>query len=146
MTSNTKIDKLFLLILLILVSSINVFASETIPVKDTIIYIPPYSKHIQVDIEYFKIGKNIVRNPLFKNSKQQNAERGVAIALTILTGPLGGHRIYLGTQPVVPVVYAVTFGGIGTLPIIDLIHLIVVKDISRFENNDKIFMWIQDKE
>lgn len=74
-------------------------------------------------------------------------KRGVAIALTILLGPLGGHRLYLGTDPKVPVLYTVTLGGgLGLLPLIDLVQLIVTKDFEKFFNKGKVFMWIEEKE
>ena len=70
-----------------------------------------------------------------------------AILLTILTGPLGGHRLYLGTKPIVPVVYAVTLGGgLLVIPILDLFAIIFTKDLSKFENNDKVLMWINGEE
>ena len=66
-----------------------------------------------------------------------------AIALALLTGPIGGHRLYLGTKPIVPVVYAVTLGGgFLIIPIMDIITIIFTKDLSKFENNDQILMWI----
>lgn len=69
-------------------------------------------------------------------------KRGIAIALTVLLGPLGGHRLYLGTDPQVPVLYTVTLGGgLGLLPLIDLIQLIVAEDMESFLNNKKVFMW-----
>ncbi len=67
--------------------------------------------------------------------------RAKAIIFTILTGPLGGHRVYLGTRPGAPIIYAVTLGGFGILPVIDLFHLIFTKDLSKFEKNQKIIMW-----
>lgn len=74
------------------------------------------------------------------NPKRKNV-RAKAIIFTVLTGPLGGHRVYLGTRPGAPVIYAVTLGGFGLLPLIDLAHLIFKKDISSFEKNPKIMMW-----
>lgn len=73
--------------------------------------------------------------------KEVKFKRGKAIVLTILTGFLGGHRIYLGTHQRTPIIYAVTFGGFGILPLIDLIHLALVKDISIYENKTQIMMW-----
>ena len=70
-----------------------------------------------------------------------------AILLTILTGPLGGHRLYLGTKPIVPIMYAVTLGGsFLVIPIIDLFTIIFTKDLSKFENNDKVLMWIEGED
>jgi len=67
--------------------------------------------------------------------------RAKAIVFTLLTGPLGGHRVYLGTRPGAPIIYAVTLGGFGILPIVDLVHIIFTKDLSKFEQNQKIIMW-----
>ncbi len=70
-----------------------------------------------------------------------------AILLTILTGPLGGHRLYLGTKPIVPIMYAVTLGGgLLVIPILDLFAIIFTKDLSKFENNDKVLMWIEGED
>lgn len=74
-------------------------------------------------------------------SLQENP-RLVAIALTILLGPFGAHRIYLGTREIVPVFYTLTLGGgIGIVPFVDLLHLVFVKDLSRFVNNPNVLMW-----
>lgn len=68
-------------------------------------------------------------------------KRGKVIIFTIFTGILGGHRIYMGTHQRTPIIYAVTFGGFGILPLIDLAHLIFTKDISVYENKTQIIMW-----
>lgn len=67
--------------------------------------------------------------------------RAKAIVFTLLTGPLGGHRVYLGTRPGAPIIYAVTLGGFFILPLVDLAHIIFTKDLSKFEQNQKIIMW-----
>lgn len=73
--------------------------------------------------------------------------RLVAIALTLALGPFGAHRIYLGTNVKVPLFYTLTLGGgLGILPVLDLLHIIFTKDLSPYFNNDKIFMWGQKKE
>jgi hypothetical protein len=76
-----------------------------------------------------------------KDLPKRKHVRAKAIIFTVLTGPLGGHRVYLGTRPGAPIIYAVTLGGFGILPVIDLVHLIFKKDISTFEQNQKIIMW-----
>lgn len=83
-----------------------------------------------------------------KNSKASSAfslkehPRLVAIALTVLLGPFGAHRIYLGTREIVPVFYTLTLGGgVGIVPFVDLLHLIFTKDLSRFVNNPNVLMW-----
>lgn len=69
-----------------------------------------------------------------------------AIILALLTGPLGGHRIYLGTSTQVPLIYTATLGGFGTLVVADIIAIIFSNDLSKFKNNNKIFMWIPSKQ
>jgi hypothetical protein len=93
--------------------------------------------------QYIKIGKKHLKNPIYIVAEDVvGKDKATAIVLTLLTGPLGGHRLYLGTKPIVPIVYVCTLGGgVGVLPFIDLVVICFSKDISRFENNDKIFMW-----
>lgn len=67
----------------------------------------------------------------------------LAVFADILAGPLGGHRIYLGTEPWIPVVYALTLGGgIGFLPVTDLFVIIFTRDLEKYINNPKIIMWL----
>lgn len=59
-------------------------------------------------------------------------------------GFMGAHRVMLGTKPWVPVVYVATFGGcFGLLPMIDFFVITFSKDISAYENNPQIFMWMK---
>ena len=67
-------------------------------------------------------------------------KRGKAIIFTVLTGFLGGHRIYLGTHHRTPIIYSVTLGGLGILPLVDLVNIIFTKDISKFEDKSQIIM------
>lgn len=67
--------------------------------------------------------------------------RWVAIGLNLTLGMLGVHRLYLGTDVKVPVVYALTFGGGGVLWLVDLALLIANKDIRPFMNNKHLFMF-----
>ncbi len=78
--------------------------------------------------------------------KSSKPHKITAIIFALLTGPLGGHRIYLGTSTQVPLIYTVTLGGFGTLVVADIIAIVVSKDLSEFQNNDKIFMWISSKQ
>lgn len=108
-----------------------------------------YSSSLGIDIKfskkkYLKLGKRLIKNPFYKSDAEGEKSRAAAIIIDIFTGPLGGHRLYLGTSPVVPVVYAVTLGGgIGLLPIIDLIVLSFSKDFYKYVNNPKVVMWIE---
>jgi TM2 domain-containing membrane protein YozV len=93
--------------------------------------------------------KNATSNKLKLITLLQKAtvenKRVTAAILTITLGMLGVHRIYLGTAPYIPAVYLFTFGGgFFILPLIDLVMIIAKKDISTFENNDSILMWIKE--
>ena len=68
-------------------------------------------------------------------------KRGKAIVFTLLTGIFGGHRIYFGTHHRTPIIYSLTFGGLGILPVIDLIHILFTKDLARYEHKSQIIMW-----
>ncbi|MBL0129613.1 MAG: TM2 domain-containing protein [Flavobacteriales bacterium] len=78
-------------------------------------------------------------------TKPENT-RLMASALAVLLGPFGAHRLYLGTNTTVAVVYGLTFGGFGVLALIDLGHLLFSKDLDRFRNNDRVFMWTRERE
>jgi TM2 domain-containing membrane protein YozV len=89
-------------------------------------------------------------NPLWNKFflKQANRKKIIAAALAfpLPGGILGLHRIYLGTKPYVPLVYIFTLGGgLFILPIIDFCILLFDKDITRFENNPRVFMWIDNE-
>ena len=59
-------------------------------------------------------------------------------------GFVGAHRIMLGCKPWIPVVYVATFGGcFGILPLLDFFAIITSKDVSEFENNAHVFMWLK---
>ena len=69
----------------------------------------------------------------------------VLLAFPLPLGIVGAHRIYLGTKPLVPVVYIVTLGGAaGILPFIDFMVLLLADDITLYENNPDIIMWMKD--
>ena len=73
--------------------------------------------------------------------RQVKFKRGKAILFTLFTGFLGGHRIYFGTHHRTPIIYSITFGGLGILPIIDLVHIVFTKDLTRYEHKSQIIMW-----
>src|SRR5436190_9697083 len=70
--------------------------------------------------------------------------RLISSAVAVALGPFGAHRLYLGTTPKVAIVYGVTFGGFGILALVDLGHLLFTKDLDRFRNSDRVFMWNGD--
>lgn len=69
----------------------------------------------------------------------------VAFALAFIVGGLGIHRFYLGTATLTGVGYILTcFGIFGIVPFVDWIVLLVgaiEKDIDKYEDNTKFFMW-----
>ncbi len=66
------------------------------------------------------------------------------LALPFPCGFVGAHRVMMGTSPWVPVVYVATFGGcFGLLPLVDFCFIIFSKDITPFENNPHVFMWMK---
>lgn len=85
---------------------------------------------LQMDVLLVDSGATVVK---FK--------KGKAILFTVFTGFLGGHRIYLGTHQRTPVLYSITLGGLGILPLIDLVNIIFTKDLSKFEDIPQIIMW-----
>ena len=73
----------------------------------------------------------------------QQKDAIVAIVLDFFLGGLGVHRFYLGTETLTGIGYILTCGGIfGIVPLIDFVVLIIdSKDISKYVNNPKFFMW-----
>ena len=67
----------------------------------------------------------------------------IAIVLDFFLGEFGVHRFYLGTEVMTGVGYILTCGGIfGIVPLVDFFVLIINnKDISKYVNNPKFFMW-----
>lgn len=68
-------------------------------------------------------------------------QRAVAIGLDVSLGLFGVHRMYLGTDLKVPVIYTSTIGGGGVLWLVDLGLLVAVKDLTPFKHNPNVFMW-----
>ena len=78
----------------------------------------------------------------FKLNKTKKRTKSGAILMAVLTGPIGGHRLYLGCDTYIPIFYALTLGGgLGVLPAIDIIVIALSKDLSSYENNRSILMW-----
>jgi TM2 domain-containing membrane protein YozV len=72
-------------------------------------------------------------------------ERLMASALALFLGPFGAHRLYFGTTAKVPVIYGITFGGFGVLVVLDLGHILFTRDLERFRDCDRVFMWSQGR-
>lgn len=130
MKNNTLSGKiLFTFFLFVFYSSNNVIAAKTI------LKIMP-SDSIEFDISDSDTLHVVSHKTLVKTNKF------TAIVFAILTGPLGGHRVYLGTTTKVPLIYTITLGGFGTMVVADIIAILVTKNISEYENNNHLFMWM----
>ena len=79
--------------------------------------------------------------PALDSSGVARPDRWLAAALTLAVGPFGGHRVYLGTRPTVPLLYGLTFGGFGVLVLIDLGHVLFTRDLAAYQENGQVFMW-----
>jgi TM2 domain-containing membrane protein YozV len=85
----------------------------------------------------------IKRFPKMDEAKRKKL-LSAALAFPFPFGFMGAHRVMLGCKPWVPVVYVATFGGcFGLIPLIDFIVILNSKDLSEFENNPKVFMWLK---
>jgi TM2 domain len=76
---------------------------------------------------------------------EREPERAIALALVVLLGPFGAHRLYLGTDAKVAVFYGLTFGGFGVLALVDAVHLAVTKDLGTYRRNPRFFMWTKPR-
>jgi len=68
----------------------------------------------------------------------------VAFLLAWFLGPLGIHRVYLGTSTGTVIGYILTAGGCGIVALVDWIMLLVGvmnDDISDYIDNPRFFMW-----
>jgi TM2 domain-containing membrane protein YozV len=83
----------------------------------------------------------------FQGANQVLNEKDPVIAFVLATvlGYLGIHRAYLGTTPVVVILYIITAGGCGIITLIDWIMLLMVlideKDLGPYIDNPSFLMW-----
>jgi len=78
------------------------------------------------------------------DAKLIKKEKAIAVALAITLGPFGEHRLYLGTEAKVPVIYTLTLGGgLGILPLCDIIAIIATKNLEDYKNSSKVIMWAE---
>jgi TM2 domain-containing membrane protein YozV len=98
-------------------------------------------------LESTDIKESVRPNPLLKRfrDKHKNTKKITAaiLAFPLPFGIVGLHRIYLGCAPYVPVVYIASLGGaFGLLPLIDFCVILRDKTTEEFNNNKKVFMWV----
>lgn len=109
--------------------------------NDTIVPLPVDNIAVYVDSIDVEEYKQVVEQ--LQSPYSMYCNKTTAIVATVLTGFLGGHRVYMGTEPWVPVVYALTLGGgFGILPLADLGVLIFSKNTNKFCGNSQIIMWL----
>jgi TM2 domain-containing membrane protein YozV len=97
---------------------------------------------VSVDVQQIQdiLLKHSALSAYIKNHSEN--KKLIALVLTATLGMLGVHRLYLGTKPWIPAVYLFTFGGcFFILPFIDFVVILISNDISKFENNNRVFMW-----
>lgn len=91
-------------------------------------------------------GKGRFRTLVESLKSKRKTNKLTASILTITLGVFGVHRLYLGTETKIPVLYTATLGGgLGIVPLVDLIFILASKDIERFENDNRFFMWGKDE-
>jgi len=77
--------------------------------------------------------------------KKRNKFIAAILAFPYPFGMFGLHRMYLGVNPIIPILYIVTIGGlVGIVPFIDMMVLLLSKDTKPFRKNSKILMWYKD--
>lgn len=118
----------YILIILLGISTFSASAAQMVDISVS------NSEEILVELGKYSGSDNTQIKPKYRKLK--------VVLLTILLGHFGVHRIYLGTSANVPVVYSATLGGgLGILPLLDLVAILSTKDWDRFENNNQVFMW-----
>jgi hypothetical protein len=97
------------------------------------------------DSLHFTSSQNLKIKIINKIKEKVGVNKGTALLILLLTGPLGGHRIYLGTSIYVPIAYTLTIGGgFGILPLLDAFVIIFTDDLSKYVNNSQVIMWINN--
>ncbi|MBL4651423.1 MAG: TM2 domain-containing protein [Flavobacteriales bacterium] len=77
------------------------------------------------------------------DKKTIRRKKAIAIGLAITLGPFGVHRLYLGTDNKIPVIYSITLGAFGILPLTDIIAILTTKNIEQYLDNQQIIMWMR---
>jgi len=101
----------------------------------------PNITHANSDVPKIRIHRQIKIPFLKKRRAQNNHNKWLAAGLDLSLGIFGVHRLYLGTEPQVPVMYTLTLGGGGMLVLADLGLILFSKNIENYANSPHIFMW-----
>jgi TM2 domain-containing membrane protein YozV len=139
-----KIKTILGVVALMVIASTSSVKAENYVINDNAVEaVFASSEAVPVSLDYVnEISSSIPSNEA-KVSGSANA--WAAFALCTFLGQLGIHRFYLGTATFTGIGYILTCGGIfGLVPFVDWIVLLVgaiSKDISKYEDNTKFFMW-----
>lgn len=124
-----------------------VHASSTIELNEyapLIVDIVSINDTLKLNIELSSCDSLVHHSSESKKEARKKKIVSSVLALPFPFGFIGAHRVMLGCKPWVPVVYVATFGGcFGLLPLIDFFVIAFSKDISQYENNPHIFMWLK---
>jgi TM2 domain-containing membrane protein YozV len=104
-----------------------------------------YSDTHSLDENIVIISKKDTSQSSTTAKRQKKKWIAALLAFPLPFGVVGLHRIYLGTQPHIPLVYVGTVGGVfGLLPLADFIAILNSKeeDLQNF-NTGKVFFWIR---
>lgn len=85
-----------------------------------------------------------VADTFLTNSILKEKDPTTALALCVLLGPLGVHRIYLGTSKTTAIAYILTGAGFGVLWVTDtvlIIKALIRKDPESISSNRHFFLW-----
>lgn len=105
------------------------------------IFISPVITSAKNDVPKIRTHKQIKIPFLKKRRLKIEHNKWLAAGLDLSLGMFGVHRLYLGTDAHVPVMYALTLGGGGILVLADLGLMLLSKDIENYANSSHIFMW-----
>ena len=79
------------------------------------------------------------------NQVLDDKDPAMAFILATVLGYLGIHRLYLGTEPIVVILYIITGGGCGVITLVDWIMLLMVlideRDLGPYIDNPNFIMW-----
>jgi TM2 domain-containing membrane protein YozV len=93
---------------------------------------------------HVSVKDTVIEKHEYVSSAKRESKRVVAALLCLALGPFGAHRLYLGTQPQVPALYSITLGGgLGFIPVIDFIVIVFTKNLNKYKNNNRVFMWAE---
>ena len=141
-----KMSKTSIFLLMAMITGFAFFQTATAGIPITCISIPDTSSCVVDTLCLLQDSPTQTILPTTDPPEQTRKKRIIAAlcALPFPCGFVGAHRVMLGSSPWVPVVYVATFGGcFGLLPLIDFCFITFSKDITPFENNPHVFMWIK---